>query len=247
MSKKGNILLAFLNISSAFVYFVFPSKLLLVLVLLQCAVVAKFYKSNDRNFCNSIFWPILLVSLLMLPWPISFIIPILIFFGVIFRLKIRGYEFELIELGELNKNTLLMILPTIVLSSLGLILWVILAKPDLSASKIILPSDSIVLLVISGLFFSVFNAIWEEIIFKGVLWNGAKRLGSSFLVLNLFQSILFGVMHLNGFPRGIVGAFLAGMYGLLIGFIRKSSNGLLAPVITHFFADATIFIIIALA
>jgi len=52
-------------------------------------------------------------------------------------------------------------------------------------------------------------------------------------------------MHINGFPRGIIGAALAGIYGLLTGFIRKKSGGLAAPVVTHFFADATIFGILA--
>jgi len=95
------------------------------------------------------------------------------------------------------------------------------------------------------LLFSIFNATWEEVIFKGILWNGVKKLSNSFIIINLFQGLLFGIMHLHGFPSGIIGACLSGIYGLLIGFIREKSNGLLAPIVTHFFADITIFIIIA--
>jgi hypothetical protein len=37
---------------------------------------------------------------------------------------------------------------------------------------------------------------------------------------------------------------MAGVYGFLIGIIRKQSGGMLAPIVTHTFADATIFAIL---
>jgi membrane protease YdiL (CAAX protease family) len=39
---------------------------------------------------------------------------------------------------------------------------------------------------------------------------------------------------------------MAGVYGFAIGLIRERAGGLLAPVVTHFFADATIFVILYL-
>ncbi len=123
-------------------------------------------------------------------------------------------------------------------------MWVFLCRPDLTDIMKMVPFESVIVIIIIGILFSVFNSIWEEIILKGILWNGLELFISNIIVINLFQAVLFGVMHYNGFPRGFIGAILAGVYGLLIGFIRKYSKGLLAPIITHFFADATIFTLI---
>jgi membrane protease YdiL (CAAX protease family) len=41
------------------------------------------------------------------------------------------------------------------------------------------------------------------------------------------------------------GVAMAAVYGFFIGLIRHHSGGMLAPVVTHFFADLTIFIILA--
>jgi len=46
------------------------------------------------------------------------------------------------------------------------------------------------------------------------------------------------------FLRGWAGVLMAAAYGLVLGIIREDSAGLLAPVATHIFADATIFVII---
>jgi hypothetical protein len=37
---------------------------------------------------------------------------------------------------------------------------------------------------------------------------------------------------------------MATVYGFALGVIRKESRGLLAPFVTHVFADATIFLIL---
>ena len=42
-----------------------------------------------------------------------------------------------------------------------------------------------------------------------------------------------------------VGVCLASVYGFLLGLIRRTSGGLAAPIVTHFFADLTIFVLIA--
>lgn len=245
ISTRSSNLLALINISLTFISFLVQTEWLWALVVLQCLIIFYFYIKNHPNFCNSIFWPIFLSALLILPWPLSFIVPIFIFFVMVSRFKLTGCEFESLRLGNFNNSTLLIMFPVIVLSSSALIVWSILAKPELSDLQKNLPYNSPLIIIFLGLLFSVFNAIWEEIIFKGILWNGVKKLSNSFMIVNFFQGLLFGIMHLHGFPSGITGAYLSGIYGLLIGFIREKSNGLLAPIVTHFFADITIFIIIA--
>ena len=55
----------------------------------------------------------------------------------------------------------------------------------------------------------------------------------------------FGLGHLNGYPPGWTGAVLSGVFGLALGVLRRYSGGLLAPVIAHVSADATIISILA--
>jgi membrane protease YdiL (CAAX protease family) len=130
---------------------------------------------------------------------------------------------------------------TVFTSSCALILWVILFKPDLADLIVMVPADSVPVIICVGLLFSTGNAIWEEIIFRGILWNGLQKAYGNIIVLVVFQAVLFSLLHIGGFPRGAVGVILAGVYGAAIGVIRMFSKGLAAPVITHFFADATIF------
>lgn len=55
----------------------------------------------------------------------------------------------------------------------------------------------------------------------------------------------FGFIHYaGGFPNGTTGTALAAIYGLMLGAIRIRPRGMLAPVVTHFFADLTIFMIL---
>jgi len=242
-----NKILIMINIVSAFIFFITQTQWLWALFAIQCFATAYFVKSDFSSFVHSLFWPLFLASLLTLSWPASFIVSIVVYLTLMFLSKRFKEEVNWLRSGTINKTSLCLMIPVILISSAALILWVFLFKPDLSDLNNMVPKSSIPGIIFTGLVFSVFNSIWEEIILKGILWNALENIISNSLIINIFQAVLFGIMHLNGFPRGITGAVLAGIYGLLIGFIRKQSNGLLAPIVTHFFADATIFgIIIAL-
>jgi uncharacterized protein len=54
------------------------------------------------------------------------------------------------------------------------------------------------------------------------------------------QAFTFGMAHLYGFPRGIIGVLLAGTWGILLGMLRIRLRGLLAPFLAHVMADLTI-------
>lgn len=237
--------LVIINILPAFLFFIIQTQWLWIFFGIQVFILIYLFRSDFSFFVHSLFWPLFLVSLLLLPWPAAFKVPLVVYLSIIFLSDKIKNEIDWLRFGRINKITIYLMIPTVITSSSALILWVYILKPDLTDLKSMVPSGSIPLIIITGLVFSFFNSIWEEIILKGILWNGLEKIMSNVLIINLSQSVLFGIMHLNGFPRGITGALLAGIYGLLIGFIRKNSGGLMAPVITHFFADATIFGILA--
>lgn len=89
--------------------------------------------------------------------------------------------------------------------------------------------------------FSLVNAAVEEAIFRGVLQTALERVNGP-LVAIVLQAVAFGVLHVLGVPTGIVGAIMAGAWGLLLGVMRWRTKGLLAPYVAHVAADATIFL-----
>ena len=56
----------------------------------------------------------------------------------------------------------------------------------------------------------------------------------------MLQATSFGVARAHGFPRGVTGVLLAGVWGYLLGLLRQRTGGLLAPVLAHVVADGTI-------
>jgi len=66
-------------------------------------------------------------------------------------------------------------------------------------------------------------------------------------VVSIFlQAWLFGAMHyLQGFPNGGWGLVMAAVYGLMLGWLRRRSQGMLAPWLAHICADMVIFAILA--
>jgi membrane protease YdiL (CAAX protease family) len=88
--------------------------------------------------------------------------------------------------------------------------------------------------------FAVVNTVLEELLFRGVLYDGVEwQWGWKAAVL--VTAAIFGIFHVAGYPPGFVGALMAAIYGLLLGWLRHRTQGLILPILAHVFADATIF------
>lgn len=96
------------------------------------------------------------------------------------------------------------------------------------------------LLVIAGAGFSLLNAAVEEAIFRGVLQTALERVSGPTVAI-VVQAVAFGILHILGVPTGVLGAVMAGAWGVLLGVMRWRTRGLLAPYLAHVAADATIF------
>lgn len=136
---------------------------------------------------------------------------------------------------------------TAVVAGAALIAWFRLARPDLSDLLAVLPRLHPLLMIGFGLGFATINAFAEEAIFRGALQGALERLLGAGVAPVLIQAALFGLAHIHGFPRGLVGVGLAATYGLVLGGIRWRSGGLLACWATHVVADLVIFGILAYA
>jgi membrane protease YdiL (CAAX protease family) len=93
----------------------------------------------------------------------------------------------------------------------------------------------------TGIAFSLLNAVFEEIVFRGILFDAIAPWGRSNTIF--LTSALFGLGHLHGYPPGLVGAILAGVFGAALSGLRLLTGGLGMSIATHVTADATIFIL----
>jgi membrane protease YdiL (CAAX protease family) len=115
-----------------------------------------------------------------------------------------------------------------------------LVRPEVTHLAAKLPMIFLQNLVVAALCFSALNALLEELVFRGVLyealaaeWGGAVAVGGT--------AAAFGLGHLAGYPPGITGAILAGLYGIALGLLRWWAGGLGLVLACHMAADATIF------
>lgn len=74
---------------------------------------------------------------------------------------------------------------------------------------------------------AVFPPIFEEIVFRGVIWAKLERVGKPTEVL-VIQACLFSVLHLS--PAVFISHFLL---GLGLGWLRRTSGSLIPGMIAH--------------
>jgi uncharacterized protein len=133
---------------------------------------------------------------------------------------------------------------TAILSGAALVLWVLLARPDLARFRASIPDVPVPLIVLGLVLFSTINAAVEEVIFRGLLQGAIKSASGSSIAAIALTSIVFGLAHWQGFPNGPIGAVMACVFAAALGWLREKSGGLLAPFVAHVAADAVIASII---
>lgn len=106
-----------------------------------------------------------------------------------------------------------------------------------------IPDAAASLLLLGAILFALFNALCEEWIWRGVFQDRFERLFPAPVAV-LLQAASLGAAHAHGFPRGLLGVCLAGGWAVLLGLLRRRAGGLLAPVMAHVVADATIAAIV---
>ncbi|PJZ25874.1 CPBP family intramembrane metalloprotease [Leptospira hartskeerlii] len=172
-------------------------------------------------------------------WPGTLIVALVFYFLAFSKIRKAGLLRWWIK-GEVSKQVLGLSVLFVLSASIALFLWFYLLDPDISDIKENFPKGDIPVLIASGIGFAILNAIAEEFLFRGILFEALLTARLSLYWAFVFQAFSFGILHLNGFPRGWVGVGLAAIYGLMTGLIRILSKGIYYPVLVHFFADITI-------
>jgi uncharacterized protein len=196
---------------------------------------------------------LLLLGVLALPmffsvlqwWPLYLLVPLTLYATVVLVVPSLRRSVHWVKGGHWDGIVWTLTATTIIVASAALVMWYSHFRYDADLSNIgdQIPAWPLPYLLSLGLFFSVVNALLEEIIFRGVLYEALVDGYGAFAAL-FIQALVFGLVHAHGFPRGVIGIVMATTYGVVLGYLRQRSGGLLPPLVAHIFADATIFVLV---
>lgn len=144
-----------------------------------------------------------------------------------------------LRVGTLSPRTLAATAGVMVASMATLVCFHHLAQPDVRTIRAAMPVQALGGAMLTGVVFTLLNALMEELVFRGILFDALEAQWGWRLTL-VVTSLLFGLGHLRGYPPGPAGAVLAAVFGLAMGGLRVWTRGLALPVAAHLGADATI-------
>ncbi len=175
-------------------------------------------------------------------WPWYLLAPLAVYAVVVLAVPGLRRSICWLRVGSAGPRVMAATLVLILVSSATLILYRVLVRPDLHELVEQLPNEPASWLLV-GVVFATVNALLEEAIFRGILLDAFAAQAGVRMAL-FVQAVLFGIGHAHGYPPGVIGAVLAGVYGLLLGLLRLYARGMVAVAAAHICADATIFWIV---
>lgn len=104
--------------------------------------------------------------------------------------------------GRASRATWVLALLTIPLSADALVAWAHMTQPDLTMYADMIPGAGIGVLLAAAIVFALFNAIAEEMVFRGVTWQALADTGLTLGGVLVIQALAFGLLHLGGVILG---------------------------------------------
>jgi membrane protease YdiL (CAAX protease family) len=179
-------------------------------------------------------------------WPLFLVLPLAIYACVVSACLLLRQTIPRLSAGRLTPTRVAVAVGLSLLTTIALLVYQHFEKPDVNVAAAAIPVAAFGSILLAGACFSIINAILEELIFRGLIYEAiATEWTNSFAVV--VTSVVFGVCHLRGYPPGPLGAVMAGLYGLALASMRWWCGGLALAIACHISADATIFYILATA
>lgn len=177
-------------------------------------------------------------------WPLVWLVPLAAYAILVALVPALRSSFHPWRFGRISLTAVVATLVLAVGSCSVLAAFQSCRHPDLSGFRGLIPVSTLGGVLMAGALFSCLNALLEEIIFRGILFDALEPEWGGGVAVAM-TAFLFGCGHLRGYPPGLPGAALAGFYGLCLGWLRLVTRGIGLPVVAHIAADATIFVILA--
>jgi membrane protease YdiL (CAAX protease family) len=187
----------------------------------------------------ALFWLATGVAALQV-WPLFMLAPVVAYALLVALVRPLRSTFRPWRFGRVTAPAVAATLVLALGSMAVLLLFESRTHPDLGGFGAVLRGSLAGSVLLFGVVFSIANALIEEIIFRGILFDAAESQWGVWPAVAI-TTLLFGLGHLHGYPPGIFGAVLAAVFGLCLGCLRVYTGGLGLPVIAHIAADATIF------
>jgi uncharacterized protein len=179
----------------------------------------------------------------LMQWPLYLLVPLSIYISLVSLFKRLRDSIYWLHVGRINRFVCVLMVCVIVLTTSTMFVYQFVVCPDVHHLSKKLPLTWPAHLGVVLILFSIVNALLEEVVFRGVFLDAfVSQFGVRWAIV--VQGIVFGMAHANGYPEGIIGMALAGIYGIILGLLRQLTGGIFASWICHTFADATVFWIV---
>lgn len=179
----------------------------------------------------------------LLPWPWYLVLPLAVYSAIVAVCPPLRRTMPRIRVGRVGGAPLLAAIALAAVTALVLVTYDVLVRPDVAALAANLPAGAFGNIVLAGICFSIVNAVMEELIFRGVLYEALSAEWGVVMAITI-TTALFGLGHLGGYPPGPAGAVLAAGFGAAMGLLRWWTGGLGLAIACHIVADATIFLLL---
>ena len=177
-------------------------------------------------------------------WPLAMLVPLVAYLAVVAALPPLRETFPGWRFGCVSRPAAVATLVISAGSCLTLVAFHVFTRPDVSFLSGSLPVTTLGGVIAVGAVFSLLNAFLEEAIFRAIFFDAIGARWGAWPAI-VITSAVFGYFHMHGYPPGPLGAVLAGIYGVCLGWLRSFTGGIGWPVVAHITADATIFILLA--
>lgn len=164
---------------------------------------------------------------------LSFLIPIMILKGYIDMPKTKKYvKKSSSKKGQIVSYTLMGIAAMYVI---GFIVELILEKINVNPTMIenaLYFDNSYLGYILFFIEIAILPAIFEELLFRKVMLNGAKKYGTVFSII--FTAVMFGLIHMN-IPQAINAVFI----GIVFAYVVIKTGSIIPSMILHFVNNGT--------
>jgi uncharacterized protein len=178
-----------------------------------------------------------------LTWPWFLLIPVAAYYALVVATPPLRRTVPRLAVGRVDWLSGSVGIFLSVLTGVVLLTFQTLFDPEVSALAARMPVDVFGNLILAGVCFSLLNALLEELIFRGVLYEAVAAEWGPTVAIGATAAV-FGLGHRHGYPPGPVGVILAAGYGVALGMLRWWTGGLGVVTACHVTADATIFAIL---
>lgn len=189
---------------------------------------------------NSILFPVLTSRVPSA----KFLLPLALSTAIILLFFRARVPLDWAKKGSLDRTSIIAICVIGGVSTAALLLWAFLAENPVAAVRMVQGFSRYPKWVVFGLgvpLFAIANAFAEEVIFRGIMQGSLSRVFSRQRLVLVLQAAAFAAFHFSGgFPNGYTGYLMTLVYGMMLGYLRERSQGLLAPYLTHIIADLAI-------